>query len=188
MFFNTKMETMLNKNGTLQIQNTTMQDVEFVCFLFEEAISYQKRKGFPVWEGYDKKVLHTDIENKLQYKIIENGTILCVFSICFSDPIIWREKDKGNAIYLHRIVVNPKFKGQKQFEKILNWAIALARNQNLPYIRLDTWGNNENIIKYYRSFGLQFVENFTTPNTENLPIQHRNLYLALLEYDINTDH
>lgn len=120
--------------------------------------------------------------------MVEDNTILCVFSICFSDSIIWRERENGNAIYLHRIVVNPEFKGQKQFEKILNWTIEYAQKNNLKNIRIDTWGDNENIIKYYQSFGFKFIENFTTPITENLPIQHRNLYLALLEYEIRTDN
>lgn len=181
------MNRIQEKNSSNQIQNTTIEDLEFICHLFDEAINYQKSKGYPVWNGYDKNVLKTDIEKKLQFKIVEENNILCVFSICLSDPIIWREKENGNAIYLHRIVVNPKFKGQRQFDKILNWTIQFAQNNNLKHIRMDTWGDNENIINYYQSFGFKFIENFTTPITEDLPIQHRNLYLTLLEYEIKTN-
>ncbi|WP_410503411.1 hypothetical protein [Flavobacterium succinicans] len=81
-------------------------------------------------------------------------------------------------------MVNPKCKGQKQFGKVLSWAIELAKCKNLRYIRLDTWGDNQSILDYYMSYGFKFVENYTTPSTLNLPIQHRNLYLALLEYPI----
>lgn len=49
---------------------------------------------------------------------------------------------------------------------------------------MDTWGENQSILDYYMSYGFKFVENYTTPSTLNLPIQHRNLYLALLEYPI----
>lgn len=167
-----------------QIKNTSIEDLEFVFHLFDEAIKYQKNKGYAVWNGYDKNVLKTDIEKKLQFKIVESNTILCVFSICYSDPIIWRNKEDGNALYLHRIVVNPKCKGQKQFDKILKWAKESARHNKLKYVRMDTWGDNENIINYYQSFGFKFIENFTTPSIEILPVQHRNLFLALLEYEI----
>ncbi|WP_223302283.1 GNAT family N-acetyltransferase [Flavobacterium branchiophilum] len=166
------------------IVNTTFSDLEFVYHLFESAIDYQKRKGFPVWNGFDKAVLKNDVKNSLQFKIVDGDSILCVFSICFNDKIIWREKEKGDAIYLHRIVVNPIYKGQKQFETILNWAKDFAKENNRNYIRMDTWGDNQNIIAYYQSFGFKFIENFTTPSTEDLPIQHRNLFLTLLEYDI----
>ena len=168
----------------INIHNTTVDDLDFIYHLFDEAILYQKKKGFPVWNGYDKNVLKADVKNKLQYKITEDDTILCVFSICLHDPIIWREKEKEDAIYLHRIVVNPRYKGQKQFEKILSWAKGFAKRKNLSYIRIDTWGDNQSILNYYQSYGFKFIENYTTPTTENLPIQHRNLYLALLEYCI----
>lgn len=168
----------------INILNTTVEDLDFIYHLFDEAILYQKNKGFPVWNGYDKNVLKADATNKLQYKIVEDDTILCVFSVCFYDPIIWREKEKEDAIYLHRIVVNPKYKGQKQFEKILSWAKEFGKQKNLKYVRMDTWGDNQSILNYYQSYGFTFIENYTTPTTENLPIQHRNLYLALLEYCI----
>lgn len=166
----------------MQITNTEEKDLPFIYWLFEEAIEYQKRKGYPVWVGYDKQTLMNDIAEQLQYKIVIDNQIACIFSICYQDAIIWREKEQGDAMYLHRIVVNPSMKGQKQFEKVLEWAKKHALENNIKYIRMDTWGNNENIVDYYKSFGFQFIENFTTPNSADLPIQHRNLYLALLEY------
>jgi ribosomal protein S18 acetylase RimI-like enzyme len=89
--------------------------------------------------------------------------------------------EKGDAIYIHRIVVNPKFKGQKQFEKLLNWIVYFAKAKRLKYVRMDTWAENPNIIEYYKSYGFQFLESYTTPNTLELPDQHRNLKVALLE-------
>lgn len=89
--------------------------------------------------------------------------------------------EKSDAIYLHRIVVNPNYKGQKQFEKVLNWSIEEGHKKNLKHIRMDTWAENQNIIDYYKSFGFKFIENYTTENTLDLPEQHRNLNVALLE-------
>lgn len=89
------MKNIQDLKSTQQIQNTNVEDLEFVCHLFDEAIKYQKDKGYPVWNGYDKDVLKTDIEKKLQFKIVEGDNILCVFSICFDDTIIWREKEIG---------------------------------------------------------------------------------------------
>jgi len=168
-----------------KIVNTTKNDLKFIYWLFEMAIAYQKRKNYTVWRGYDKNVLQKDIENKLQYKILVEEEIACIFSICYADPIIWREKDKGDAIYLHRIVVNPNYKGHKQFEKILSWAIEHAKQKRLNFIRMDTWADNSNIVGYYKSFGFKFLENYITPDAPELPITHRNLGLALLEYNLN---
>ncbi len=164
-----------------QIVNTSTEDLPFIYGLFEEAIAYIKRKGFTGWNSYDKKFIQLDIENKLQFKIVTKNDILCIFSICFSDTLIWRKKENGDAIYLHRIAVNPSFKGQKQFEKILHWVINFANEKGLNYIRMDTWADNPTIIEYYKSYGFHFLENYTTPDTAELPDQHRNLKVALLE-------
>lgn len=171
----------LKEIGNYQIENTSTADLNFIYTLFEEAIIYIKMKNYVGWTTYDKKFIKQDIVKNLQFKITIGNDILCVFSICFSDVLIWREMEKGNAIYLHRIVVNPKFKGQKQFEKILNWIIEFGNEKGLKYIRMDTWADNSNIIEYYKSYGFQFLENYITPNTLELPDQHRNLKVALLE-------
>ncbi len=163
------------------IENSSPSDLDFVYALFEEAIIYIKKHKYVGWTTYDKSFIKQDMNNKLQYKITSGNDILCVFSICFNDALIWRAMENGDAIYLHRIVVNPKFKGQKQFEKILQWVLLFAKERRLKRIRMDTWADNRNIIDYYRTYGFQFVENYTTPDTPELPDQHRNLKVALLE-------
>ena len=168
-------------NAKYEIFNTESNDLKFIYTMFEEAIDYIKRNNYVGWTTYEKQYLIKDLKNKLQFKVISDKDILAVFSIAFIDALIWREMENGDAIYLHRIVVNPKFKGQKQFEKILNWVRKIATEKELKYIRLDTWADNPNIIEYYKSFGFIYLKNYTTPNTKELPKQHRNLKLALLE-------
>jgi ribosomal protein S18 acetylase RimI-like enzyme len=164
-----------------QIENTSTKELNFIYTLFEEAITYIKKNNYTGWTTYDKNFIRQDIEKKLQFKITAKNDILCLYSICYTDALIWREMEKGDAIYLHRIVVNPLFKGQKQFDKILNWVKISAAEKGLKYIRMDTWAENPNIIEYYKSFGFKHIEDYTTPNTPELPDQHRNLKVALLE-------
>ena len=62
--------------------------------------------------------------------------------LAFATPIrlFGGKWDRGDAIYLHRIVVNPEHKGKKQFKKVLDWAIDDAKAKNLSFVRMDTWG------------------------------------------------
>ena len=163
-----------------QILNTTIADLPTILSLFEQAMHLQGKNGYRVWDSIDRVALEKDIENKLQFKIVNGDAILCLFSIQFNDPFIWRERDKDKAIYLHRIVVNPNFKGQKMFDKVLAWAKTYAHQHQLDFIRMDTWAENEKIINYYKSFGFTFIENYKTPDVAELPIQNRNLNVALL--------
>ncbi|WPR73062.1 GNAT family N-acetyltransferase [Flavobacterium sp. NG2] len=164
-----------------QIENANIDDLNTIYWLFEEAISYQKKKKYVGWNNYDKDFIVQDVKNKLQFKITQENNTLCIFSVCFRDPIIWRKREQGDAIYIHRIIVNPNFKGQSQFKKVLNWAIEIALKKKLKYIRMETWADNSNLIEYYKSFGFQFIEYYTAPNSNDLPYQQRNIKAALLE-------
>ena len=167
------------------IENTVEADNPLIYHLFEEAIAYQKRKGYPVWRGYDKEVLAKDRLEQRQFKIVINQEIACIFSICYEDPLIWQERDQDDAIYLHRIVVNPKYKGQQQFGKIMAWAIQHAREKNRAYLRMDTWDDNPPLVDYYKKFDFIIIDYFTTPDTEELPPHHRGNPVVLMEYAIH---
>lgn len=169
---------------TYSIINTEEKDLDFVFYLYDEAIKYQKRKKFPFWKTYDKEVLRKDVADKRQFKIVIENQIACVFSICFTDKIVWRERDIGDSVFLHRIVVNPKFKGQKNVGRIMKWTIDYCKKNGFKYIRLDTWAENENIIYYYKSYGFKFLEFFQQPNDEALPSHQRGENTALLEFKI----
>lgn len=168
----------------IEIKNTDVQDLAQIFALFEHSIKYQERKGYPVWANYDKNSIIKDIQEKNQYKVLIDSKIAIIFSVCYSDKIIWRHLDQGDSIYLHRIVVNPEFKGQKLFGKILDWVTEHSKRKGLSSIRMDTWAVNLTIIDYYKSFGFAFIENYTTPDSEELPVHNRNLPLALLEYKL----
>jgi hypothetical protein len=163
------------------ILNTTEADKTFIYWLFDQAISYQQKNGFPAWKGYDKEALQVEIANRLQFKIVTGADILAIFSISYSDPGTWGEKDTGNALYLHRTIANPNFKGRQLFEKIRNWAIGFAREKDLAYIRMDTWTDNPQLIAYYQSYGFRVVGARTTSNVPGLPEQNRDLNVTLLE-------
>ena len=177
----------LTKDPGFQILNTTANDLQKVLWLFEQAMDLQGKNGYMVWNSLDQLALEKDIENGLQYKIISRNDIVCIFSIQLSDPFIWRDRDHDDAIYLHRIVVHPDYKGQRQFEKVLKWAVNFGRQKNLKYVRMDTWADNEKIIDYYKSFGFKFIEYYKTPDAPELPFQNRNLHVALLELEIKEE-
>ena len=167
-----------------QIQTTETKDLEFIFTLFDQSISYQQKNGYPDWKNYDRNAIISDMENKNQYKIIVDSVRGIVFSVAYTDKLIWRERDKGDAIYLHRIVVNPACKGRKLFGVIADWAVNHVKQSGLSFIRMDTWAANENIIRYYESFGFIIIENYTTPDTQELPVHNRNLAMTLLEYRV----
>ncbi len=77
-----------------KIVNTTSNDLEFIYWLFDEAIAYQKRNNYPVWKTYDKDILQKDIDRRLKYKIVSGDDITCIFSLCYAEPIPMERKRK----------------------------------------------------------------------------------------------
>jgi ribosomal protein S18 acetylase RimI-like enzyme len=165
-------------------QNTVMADLDFIYSLFDSAIDYQTGRNFPAWKGYDKDALIREVINGNQYKILIGGALAIVFSVCYDDKIIWQEKEKGDALYIHRIIVNPEFRGRKLFGEVLHWAINHARSKGLHLIRMDTWADNPALADYYKGFGFEIVGKCITPDSSELPRQNRNLALTLLEKDL----
>lgn len=163
----------------------TSIDLEYVLELFEKAIQYQKENNYIGWQSMDKEFIETDIHKGLLYKVVSEEKILGIFCVCFVDKLIWRDKENGNAIYLHRIVLNREYAGAKVFKTILHWAINYSKVNNLNYVRMDTWAENSKLIDYYKKYGFRFIENYTTADTKDLPAQHRNLTVALLEYEVS---
>lgn len=167
---------------TTSVRHTAAEDLANIYQLFEDSILYQEKNGYPVWRNYDRNAIVKDINDGNQYKILIDDELALVFSVAYRDRIIWREHDKGDAIYLHRIVINPKFKGQRLFGAVLDWARRHIVEKKLRFVRMDTWAANPTIIDYYKTFGFQIIEHYTTPDTAELPVHNRNLALTLLEF------
>lgn len=168
----------------MEIRNTTADDRSMVRWLFKEAMTLQGVRGHKVWSVLDHEGLERDLQNGLQYKMVEGDAIMGVFSIQYSDPYIWGDRDRDDAVYLHRIVVHPRSKGQRLFEKVLDWAMAHALEHGRAFVRMDTWADNAKIIAYYQFFGFELVGHHRTDDNPELPVQNRNLEVALLEMKV----
>ena len=166
------------------IQPTNLKDLPSIYNFFDQAIDYQKRNNYPVWPDYDKGLLIRDIEENKQFKLVVDDQMACVFTICYEDKIVWREKDTGDSLYLHRVAVNPIFKGNRLFGHINNWCAKRAEKNNLLYVRMDTWADNPSLVNYYMEFGYEIVEYFMTPDSDELPIQQRGNNVVLLQLEV----
>lgn len=160
------------------------EDMDAILILFEKAIRYQQANGYIGWPNMDRQFIEADVNKGLLYKVLSEDKLLGIFCVCYTDQLIWRDKENGDAVYLHRIVLNREFAGFKVFKIVFDWALAHARKAGLRYVRMDTWAENAKLINYYKGYGFRFVENYKTENTTELPVQHRNLNVALLEFKI----
>ncbi len=119
------------------------------------------------------------------FKLVIDGQTACVWGITFTDPQIWEERDKDPSIYIHRIATNPDFRGQKFVTAIVNWARSYAKSRQKKFIRMDTCGNNQKLIKHYSSCGFDFLGMVRLKNADELPSHYQDADVCLFEIKLN---
>jgi hypothetical protein len=168
----------------MHILNTSPNDLKTIFELFDSAIEYQKKNGYDLWPQFDKSLIETEIKEKRHWKIMEDNVIVCIFSVLYSDPVIWGDKNEEPAVYLHRITINPVFKGRGIISIIKEWAEEHARQNNKKYLRMDTWGNNETIRNYYIRSGFNYIGQQHLVQSEDLPAHYGGNVLSLFQNEV----
>jgi GNAT superfamily N-acetyltransferase len=170
--------------GELQITNSTQMDLDIIFRLFDGAIAYQQRNHYELWPRFSEELIMNEMDEKRHWKIVGGETIACIFSVLYNDPVIWGEKNKDGAVYLHRIAVNPAFKGKGIMKLIRHWAIEHARQKGLQYVRMDTWGNNENLRAYYINCGFNYIGQQHLKEADGLPGHYGGSILSLFQIEV----
>lgn len=166
----------------LQIENSTIDDISEIFRLYRMASDYQRQKqAVVVWPEFAPELVETEIAENRQWKLMINGQIACIWAITFSDEQIWEEMNSDAAIYIHRIATNPDFRGQNFVNTIVEWAKEYALKQNKDFVRLDTIGNNQGLIKHYTNAGFEFLGMFDLKDTRGLPAHYHNGSAALFQ-------
>lgn len=167
----------------IEVQNSQINDLDVIFKFYDMAIAHQKKVFNKHWQGFDRALIKTEIAENRQYKILVDGVIACVFAVTFEDKLIWGDKDL-DSIYIHRIVTHPEFRGYSFVKKIIKWAKAFAALNNIKYIRMDTWSDNEKLLAHYTGCGFDYVGVVTMAETEGLPKHYEGISLSLFEIKV----
>ncbi len=157
-----------------EITNCKLADADDILLLYEAARNLQIQREMVVWPIFGKSFIEKEITENRQWKIVSDDIIACNWTITFTDKEIWAEKDKNDAIYIHRICTNPTFRGNRYVDKIAEWAKKYAKEIGKKFIRLDTLGNNTKLIEHYTSAGFNFLGMVKLTDTANLPLHYQN--------------
>jgi len=169
----------------MTIKNVTDSDIEKIFTLYKIASNYQReKKTVIVWPDFNREMVRNEIAENRQFKLLVNNEVVCIWAITFSDEQIWEDSNTDSAIYIHRIAVNPNFRGNNYIATITNWAKEYALKKEIQFIRLDTLGENKNLITHYKNAGFHFLGLFNLKNTSNLPEHYKLAPVCLFEIDL----
>ena len=149
------------------------------------ALAYQTSERLPPWPAYPEKKINDEIEAGLHFSaFIPDGVLAGFFSLALHDAAIWEGKEKGDAIYIHRMCVNPSCKGNRLAAWALAWAHGYAAGCGRKYVRMDTWADNPRLINYYVACGFRPAGNRQLGLVLDLSPHYQNAYLALFENEV----
>ncbi|HMH20670.1 MAG TPA: GNAT family N-acetyltransferase [Puia sp.] len=168
----------------MKIVNSNPEDVGTIFSMYEEGTAYQKSVAKKHWQGFEPALIKKEIEEGRQWKIMEGEATACVFAIAFSDPLIWQERDKDPAIYIHRIATHPRFRGNGYVKHIVAWAKEYAIRTGRFFIRMDTGSGNEKLNQYYVSCGFTYLGSTELQDTGDLPAHYRGGSSSLFELPV----
>lgn len=168
----------------MHIKPATEQHLPRIQALYNEAIAFQRMKGYPYWRDLDLSVVAADIAAHNQYLLIRDRQIAGIFSFCPPsrlDEDLWRGREPQSARYVNRIIVGREWHGQQLFAPMLAWCEREVLRLGLVRLRLDTWADNSALLAYYGTFGFDYLGESTTSASADLPAQYRNVLLAIME-------
>ncbi len=170
----------------MHILNSNTGDIEAIFNIYNAAIVYQKAHFHSHWIAFDRQKLEKEIEEKRHWKIMmEDGEIGGIFSITYNDADIWFEKDNNISIYIHRIAVNPLYRGVGFVPHIIDWAKNYVRNNGRKFIRIDTFSDNDKLIAYYLHCGFVYAGVKSPRITADSPPHYVGITLGLYEIEVD---
>lgn len=167
----------------LQVINSNPTDIDIIFEFYDIAIAHQKKVFNKHWQGFSRTLVEKEISENRQYKILVDDQVACVFAVTFDDQLIWGDRDH-DSIYIHRIVTHPNFRGYAFVKEIIKWAKKIAAQNQIKYIRMDTWADNEKLLDYYTGCGFDYVGIVKLEKSEGLPKHYEGISLSLFEIKV----
>jgi GNAT superfamily N-acetyltransferase len=169
----------------MKIDRSTLSSVIAFRNFWAAALAYQAAAQLPAWSPYPEEKINNEIATGLHFSaFMHDGILAGFFSVELSDATIWGSKEKGDAIYLHRMCVNPACRGNHLAASVLTWAYGYASDCGRKFVRMDTWGDNPRLVNYYVACGFRHIGNRQMSHATDLPSHYENANLALFENEV----
>jgi GNAT superfamily N-acetyltransferase len=168
--------------SAVDIQRSTPVDIPIFREFWEHALRYQEAKQLPRWPPFPEDTISGEIDAGLHFSVhFPDGALAGYFSVALNDAHIWGAMERGDAIYIHRMCVNPERKGGGLSAAVLAWAHGFASAIGKRLIRMDTWADNRQLVDYYIRCGFRHIGDRQLGNVPELPPHYSGTTLALFE-------
>ena len=144
------------------IRKASLNDVDSIMDIIKSTVEEMKTYNNTQWdESYPQaKDFIKDIESEDLYVEAEGKEIKGFICINYIEPkeyddLNWVSNSK--AMVIHRMAVNPKFRQQVIATKLMKHAEQLALDNNVVYLKTDTYSINTKMNSLFKKCGFNLV-------------------------------
>jgi ribosomal protein S18 acetylase RimI-like enzyme len=144
-------------------RNAVKSDIDELVSLYRSVVKNMNDNGIFQWdETYpNRDVVEEDISKNQLYVGTIDGIIATAYTINdvpddLKNIAKWKNPDISHR-NIHRICVNPEFRGQKIAEKAMKHIEEQMLNENIHALRLDTVSQNVPAVSLYKKLGYTIV-------------------------------
>jgi ribosomal protein S18 acetylase RimI-like enzyme len=165
----------------MEIVHSTLEDIPCIFALYDAGTAKQKAMGGKQWQGFERSLIEREIAEGRLYKLVAEGLVAGVFTLTFDDEILWGDRSADPAIYVHRIAIDPAFRGQGLVKRIVAWVRAYSLAHGKRFIRMDTGSGNDRLNAYYISCGFAYLGIVTYAGAPGMPAHYQTGSSSLFE-------
>lgn len=169
----------------MKVETASQSDLPAIRSCYADGRAVQRETGSPLWPEFTDSAILAEISSGALHRVVDEETLVGVFSAVYDDEPIWGELERGAHIYLHRIARAKSYDGRGLVDAVIAWALARAEALGREGLRMDTWASNDALIAYYRKREFTLLGTRRIPADSPLSEHYRGIDLALLERPLN---
>ncbi|UQI49783.1 GNAT family N-acetyltransferase (plasmid) [Streptomyces sp. HU2014] len=146
------------------IRQATPADSDALMKLRIDAEEWLASAGIDQWRspGFRDRALakwQVDVaEGRTWVVPATNSKLLGTITLARPDSDFWKRADSPeSAVYVAKLITARSAAGQRLGGRLLDWAGSVARDRQLPWVRLDVWRDNLKLQGYYLNEGFEHV-------------------------------
>ena len=130
-------------------------DGHAIAVLLREAALWLREEGQPLWnpEDFTTKKIEGELPN---WRVAAFASeIFGAFKLEEADPFFWPDFPKGEALFLHKLVVKRSQARTHLSTAMLEFAVAETRRRHKAWLRLDCDATRPKLRAVYERFGFR---------------------------------
>ncbi|GGF63467.1 hypothetical protein GCM10010912_05670 [Paenibacillus albidus] len=144
---------------SVHVVRAQLERVPEVLKLLQEAAQWMEDNGIRQWSPgqFNEADITAYFSDRQVYLALDHGQAVGMFTLQFSDPLYWGEKNDEAYAYLHRLAVTGTHRGKGLGKAMLLYAAQLALELGCKGLRFDTVAHNLKLNRYYQSLGFYYM-------------------------------